>query len=106
MRGWSLASSAVRLARIDQVLDVGVVVGDLGQVLAAQHVRPRVADVHEADLRPTKRSAVSVVPMPSSSLSDAIDSAMRWLASSTERAQRREQVGDRTVLVQAFQRAR
>jgi hypothetical protein len=39
------------LAGVDEVLDVGVVVGDLGEHVVAQQVRARVPDVDEADLR-------------------------------------------------------
>ena len=39
------------LAGVDEVLDVGVVVGDLRQHVAAQQVGAGVADVHQADLR-------------------------------------------------------
>ena len=35
---------------VDQHLDVGVVLGDLRELAVAQHVGPRVADVHHADL--------------------------------------------------------
>ena len=38
------------LARVDQRLDVRVVVRDLRQLLATQHVRARVPDMHETDL--------------------------------------------------------
>ena len=37
-------------AGVDERLDVGVVVGDLGQRATAQQVRPRVADVDQPDL--------------------------------------------------------
>ena len=43
-------------AGVDEVLDVGVVVGDLRQVVAAQQVGARVADVDEPDLA-RRRSA-------------------------------------------------
>ena len=39
------------LAGVDEVLDVGVVMGDLREHVAAQQVRARVADVHQRDLR-------------------------------------------------------
>ena len=36
---------------VDEHLDVRVVLGDLGELALAQLVRPRVADVHHAQLR-------------------------------------------------------
>ncbi len=37
-------------ALVDEHLDVGVVLGDLGELAVAQQVGPRVADVHHAEL--------------------------------------------------------
>ena len=40
---------------VDQRLDEGVVLGDLGQLAVAQQVAPRVADVHQAKSVPREQ---------------------------------------------------